>query len=68
MRRFGNRWRTLALGALLAGLAAVHPAGVRAADMVTNCSSDDGTMAGTLRCEINNASAGDCGVTNQSQR
>src|SRR5579859_7532233 len=34
MKRFGYRWRALTLGALVAGMVAMHPAGVRAAGTV----------------------------------
>lgn len=45
MRHLGKRWRALAVGALVVGPAAVHPAEVRTAtDTVTNCSSDDGMV------------------------
>lgn len=60
MRRFGfgYRWRALAAGALLVGLAAVPPAAALAAtDTVSVC--DDGSAAGTLRNVIANAAAND---------
>ena len=54
MKRFGYRWRALALGALLVGLAVVRPAGVHAAtDTVSTCDES------TLRSVISSAAAND---------
>jgi predicted outer membrane repeat protein len=63
MRARGHRWRALAVGALVLGLAAVHPAGVRAAD-VTSCSQAGLTSA--IGAAGNNGTVqftGDCSIT-----